>query len=189
MSGYRLHPITGSAARRWIAETHRHLPRLQGALFATAVKRGGQLVGVGTAGNPARVWQGTGRFVISRVAVLPGLEGVGDHAAPACTMIYGALCRAGKALGYQEAWTYTLPHESGKSLRAAGFWNMGLTKAEEWDRPSRSRQPAICADRKRRWVRPLTPEATIRIATPIIDAIVALARRFTFATHPQRRAA
>lgn len=63
-------PITGRAALAWIAETHRHLPKLQGALFAVAVRQGRELVGAGTVGNPPRVWQGTGRMVISRVAVL-----------------------------------------------------------------------------------------------------------------------
>lgn len=112
------------------------------------------MVGVGMAGNPARVWQGTGRVVISRVAVLEGLDTVGDHAAPACSMIYGALCRAARALGYRETWTYTLPEESGASLRAAGFRDMGLTRAEEWDRPSRSRAAAVRPEAKRRWMRP-----------------------------------
>lgn len=166
---FSLTPITGKAAIKWIAETHRHLPRLQGALFAVGVKFGHRLVGVATAGNPARVWQGTGRFVITRCAVLSDLPKVpandgDDHASPACTMLYGAMCRAGKALGYDEAWTYTLPHESGKSLRAAGFIDMGLTAGGEHDRPSRPRDPAICAAPKRRWARPLTPIGEASVA-------------------------
>lgn len=158
----RLVPVTGKAARRWIADNHRHLPRLQGALFAVGVANYDQLVGVGTAGNPPRVWQGTGRFVITRVAVVPDLPPITDrfgekHAFPACTMIYRALCRAGRALGYREAWTYTLPHESGQSLRAAGFIDMGLTDGGEHDRPSRARAPAVNAEPKRRWMRRLAP--------------------------------
>jgi hypothetical protein len=72
-----------------------------------------------------------------------------------CSMLYGALCRAGKALGYTEAWTYTLPHEPGISLRAAGFDRRGLTKGGEYDRPSRHRAPAVRPERKQRWVRRL----------------------------------
>jgi hypothetical protein len=69
-------------------------------------------------------------------------------------MIYGSLCRAAKALGYREAWTYTLPEEPGTSLRAAGFEEMGLTKASEtYSRPSRSRRPAVRPEAKRRWMR------------------------------------
>ena len=63
-------------------------------------------------------------------------------------MIYGALCRAARALGYHEAWTYTLPEETGVSLRAAGFREMGKTRAEEWDRPSRARSAAVRSDAK-----------------------------------------
>lgn len=155
MSAPQLVPVTGKAALRWIAQTHRHLPKLQGALFAVGVEQGGELVGVGTAGNPPRVWQGTGKFVITRVAVKPGLPGIGDHASPACTMILAALCRAGAALGYREAWTYTLPEESGLTLKAAGFIDKGMTAGGEHDRPSRPRAPAVRPEPKRRWMRKL----------------------------------
>ena len=161
MSGiYQLAPISGKAARKWIAETHRHLPKLQGAMFAAAVYLDGRLVGAATAGHGARVWNGTGRIVITRCAALPDLPGVGvnpktgePHAAPVCTMLYGALCRASHALGYREVWTYTLPWESGASLLAAGFEDMGLSREEEWDRPSRARGAAVCPQSKRRWRR------------------------------------
>jgi len=36
-------------------------------------------------------------------------------------MLYGALIRAAWALGYDRVLTYTLPEESGTSLRAAGW--------------------------------------------------------------------
>lgn len=162
MSKPAIAPITGKAAIAFIAAVHRHLPKLRGALWAVSVKHDGEVVGVGTAGNPPRVWQGTGRFVISRVAVKDGGSWhEGPHSAPYCSMIYGALCRAGKALGYDEAWTYTLPWEDGASLKAAGFIDMGLTSGGEWSRPSRSREPAVCPQVKRRWMRQLT------VANPI----------------------
>jgi len=142
----RIAPITVKAATAWVRETHRHLPRVQGGLFAVALFDD-QLRGVAIAGNPARVWQGTGRIVITRVST--------DGAENGCSMLYGAMCRAAKALGYREAWTYTLPDEPGTSLRAAGFQDMGLTRAEEWDRPSRSRAAAIRPEAKRRWLRRL----------------------------------
>ncbi len=120
---------------------------LQGGLFAVQVRVGEDCVGVGVAGNPSRVWQGSGRIVISRVAT--------EGAENACSMIYGALARAAKALGYREVWTYTLPEESGVSLRAAGFMDMGLTDGGEWDRPSRRRNAAVRPEQKRRWLRRL----------------------------------
>lgn len=145
-------PITVAAALRYVAEHHRHLPRLQGGLFAVAANDGVQTVGVAIAGNPPRVWQGTGRLIISRVAT----EG-GENT---CSLLLGAICRAAKALGYREAWTYTLPEEPGVSLRAAGFQDMGLTRGGEHDRPSRCRAPAVRADPKRRWMRQLAATPT-----------------------------
>lgn len=157
---FRIAPCTVKAALKQVKAWHRHLPDLQGGLFAARVLRGDICVGVGIAGNPSRVWQNTGRIVISRIAAQDGLPPVIDslgieHAAPACTKLYASLCRAAQALGYREAWTYTLPHEPGISLKAAGFIDMGMTDGGEHDRPSRRRKPAKCADPKRRWLRVL----------------------------------
>lgn len=141
--------ITVKKARRIVKRWHRHLPDVQGGLFAASVAIQSAVVGVAIAGNPPRVWQGTGRFVISRVAT-------NEHK-NACSKLYGAICRAAEALGYYEAWTYTLPEESGESLRGAGFEDMGLTGGGEHDRPSRPRKKAVRPDRKRRWLRALAP--------------------------------
>src|ERR1035437_1309431 len=95
----RLAPCTVKAAIRHVGELHRHLPALHGGLFAVQVlDETDQCLGVGVCGNPSRVWQNTGRVVITRCATA-GAEN-------ACSMVYGALCRAAKALGYREAWTY-----------------------------------------------------------------------------------
>jgi hypothetical protein len=144
----RVSDCTVKAAVRFVREHHRHLPSVQGGLFAArVVDYEGSTRGVGIAGNPARAWQGTGRIVITRIAT--------DGAPNACSMLYGALCAAAKSLGYIEAWTYTLPEEPGTSLRAAGFEDMGLTDGGEHDRPSRRRKPAVRPDKKRRWRRRL----------------------------------
>lgn len=144
----RLAPCTVSRALLFVADTHRHLPKLQGGLFAVAVVDDqGVIRGVGIAGNPPRVWQATGRLVISRVAT-DGFEN-------ACSMIYGALCRAAKALGYSEVWTYTLPEEPGASLRAAGFEEAGQTEGRSHSRPSRRREEPVRLEARTRWVRRL----------------------------------
>lgn len=151
-------PLTVKAALKKVREWHRHLPELQGGLFAAGcAESDGEIVGVGIAGNPSRVWQNTGRIVISRVAT--------DGHENACSALYGSLCRAAKALGYREVWTYTLPEEPGTSLRAAGFMNMGLTDGGEWDRSSRRRKAAVRNEQKRRWLRRLavpTPDGSHR---------------------------
>jgi hypothetical protein len=143
----RVVPTSIKAALQWVKVHHRHLPNLQGGMFAAAIADDKGICGVAVAGNGPRVWQGTGRLVITRVAT--------DGASNGCSMLYGAICRAGKALGYLEAWTYTLPDEPGTSLRAAGFTDMGLTDGGEWDRPSRRRSKAVRPEPKRRWKRVL----------------------------------
>ena len=141
-------PITVTAARRHVTLLHRHLPRVQGGLFAAAVvDAAGQTRGVAIAGNPAQAWQGTRRITILRCAT--------DGTPNACTKLYGAVCRAARALGYVEAWTYSFPDEPGTSLRAAGFAERGRTAGGEYSRPSRPRTAAIRPEPKRRWCRVL----------------------------------
>lgn len=138
-------PVTVAEARRLVKLWHRHLPDIQGGLFAASVVADRVCVGVAIAGLPARVWQGTRRIAITRVATT---------AEPmACSMLYGALCAAAKAIGYREAWTYTLPDEPGISLRAAGFQDKGVGRGGELDRPGRPRRPVKDARPKRRWMR------------------------------------
>lgn len=154
--GYSLAPVTVKAAQAWVQQHHRHLPKVQGGLFAASVCLDGEMVGVAIAGNPARVWQGTGRIAITRCAVLPELPGHGEHAAPACTMLYGALCRAAKALGYREAWTYSLGDEDGRSIKAAGFIFQGFSPASATWKVSRPGRAPVETGRKGRWMRHLT---------------------------------
>lgn len=144
-----IEPCSVKEARRLVKQWHRHLPDIQGGLFAAKVTVNSIPVGVAVAGNPARVWQGTGRILISRVAT--------DETKMASGKLYGAMCRAAEALGYREAWTYSLPEESGASLRGAGFIEMGLSDGGEHDRPSRHRKPAVRPDQKRRWRKVLKP--------------------------------
>lgn len=146
-------PCTVKAARRLVKAWHRHLEDVQGGLFAARVAIGGEVVGVALAGFPSRVWNDTGRIVISRVATTGQKN--------ACTKLYGAMCRAAEALGYVEAWTYTLPTEPGTSLRAAGFVDKGMTDGGEHDRPSRRRKPAKHPEPKRRWMRRLGSKAVV----------------------------
>lgn len=145
----KIAPCSVKAAKRFVFETHRHLKKVQGGLFAAkVVDDAGTCRAVALAGFGARVWNDTGRLTITRVA--------SDGAENACSMLYGALCRAAKALGYREVWTYTLPEENGASLKAAGFVDMGVSAGGEHDRPSRRRARAVRPDPKRRWCRVLT---------------------------------
>jgi hypothetical protein len=147
-----LAPCTVKEARRLVKLWHRHLEDVQGGLFAAKVVDGADVLGVAIAGNPARVWQGEAKLVISRVAT-PS-EGARRNT---CSMLYGALSRAARSLGYREVWTYTLPEEDGASVKAANFEYMGVGKGGNHGRVLRPRNPAKRAEPKHRWRLVLKP--------------------------------
>lgn len=107
-------PITLKAANRFVVEHHRHNDEDTGWLFGSSLWVGDELRSVAIAGRPKGRGFDDGLTVeITRVCTL------GDP--NACSMLYGALCRAAKALGYRRAITYTLEEEPGISPAAAGF--------------------------------------------------------------------
>lgn len=146
-----LRPLSVSGARRLMPTLHRRRPRIVGALFATSVYAGAELVGIACASEP-KAPRSRGRAIveISRVATNGARNG--------CSKLYGALCRAAASLGYVRAVTFTDPDESGVSLRAAGFRDDGLTREQHWDRPSsraRGKKRSAELSQVRRWVREL----------------------------------
>lgn len=144
----RFVPVTQREAHEWVRATHRHLSAPRGDLFRVGLEVGGALVAVGIAGRPCRMLQDGTTVEFLRIASTADIE------VNACSRLYGALRRAGQALGYRRFVTYTLEHEPGTSLRAAGFHDDGLTDGGEWNRPSRTRAAAEQPGRKRRWIWP-----------------------------------
>ena len=61
--------------------------------------------------------------------------------ADVCSNLYARAVRIGREMGYRRFLTYTLPAESGSSLRAVGFQPDGIVKdtGAGWDSPSRPR--------------------------------------------------
>ena len=107
-------PITRSEARLFVAKYHRHNNPPSVCVFQVGLERNGDLVGVAIGGRPLARTHCDGRTIeILRVAT--------DGTRNACSMLYGACCRASSALGYTRVVTYTLESESGASLKAAGF--------------------------------------------------------------------
>jgi hypothetical protein len=107
-------PIALKAANRFIIEHHRHNEDVTGWLFGSSLWIGDELRSVGIAGRPTGRGFDDGLTVeITRVCTLGDIN--------ACSMLYGALCRAAKAIGYRRAITYTLEGELGTSPAAAGF--------------------------------------------------------------------
>ena len=153
-------PVTLREAKRFVNGEHRHNEAPVGWAFGVGIKKDGELVGVAMAGRPsARKLQAADPYLIeiTRITTLGHKN--------ACTMLYGAVCRAAKALGYRTAITYTLPEEGGASVRAAGFvLDAELPDPGPWSSPSRPRyEETLLGPRKHpsgpkiRWRRELVP--------------------------------
>lgn len=110
----RVVPITLTQAKAFIAEHHRHNKPPTGWKFGVGLRLGGALVGVATAGRPvARHYDDGLTLEVNRTCT--------DGTRNANSMLYGAVWRAAKAMGYLRCITYTQADETGASLRAAGW--------------------------------------------------------------------
>ena len=138
-------PLSLGEANAFVGRVHRHHPPTVGGKFAVGVaNEAGEIVGVGIAGRPVARHLDDGWTVeVNRVAT--------DGARNACSMIYGALWRAAKALGYRKAVTYTLASESGASLRGAGWDTVAEVTGRSWNCDSRPRVDKHPTQNKIRW--------------------------------------
>jgi hypothetical protein len=137
MTNLRIVPVTRDQVVEFIEAWHRHHQPPQGYKFALGVARADVLVGVATAGRPvARAFDDGLTLEVTRVAT--------DGTAHACSALYGACWRAGKAMGYRRILTYTQEGESGASLRAAGWLNVAQRAARSgWDTSTRRRDNGL----------------------------------------------
>jgi hypothetical protein len=108
-------PITFRAACAFVAELHRHNKPPRGHKFSIGLNdERGDLVGVAMAGRPvARHFDDGLTLEVNRTCT--------DGTRNANSMLYGAVWRAAKAMGYTRCITYTQADETGASLRAAGW--------------------------------------------------------------------
>lgn len=146
-----LRPCTVKRALPFVAQVHRRLPKVQGAMWATSVWASGEMVGVALVGHPARELMDD-TLAVLRVAVIEGHRN-------GCSMLYGACSRAARALGAENLVTYTHEDETGISLKAAGWIYGGLTDGGEHSRPSRQRALALDQKPKHRWWAPWSKRA------------------------------
>lgn len=107
-------PVSFQTACKFVASLHRHNKPPVGHKFSIGLISNGVLVGVAIAGRPiARHFDNGLTLEVSRTCT--------DGTRNANSMLYGAVWRAGKAMGYKRLITYTQANESGESLRGAGF--------------------------------------------------------------------
>lgn len=144
-SGLTLVPITLREANAMVARLHRHHRPARGCICCVAAAMATEVVGVAIVGRPlARALQDGWTAEVLRVAT--------DGTKNASSLLYGACWRAAKALGYRRLVTYTLPTESGVSLRAAGWCLVAeKTGGGSWSRHNRPRVDMHPTQAKLRW--------------------------------------
>lgn len=109
-------PVTFAEMCAFVQLHHRHHAPPQGWKFGCGVMRAGVLVGVGSAARPVA------REIQTREPrTLEVRRTCTDGTRNANSMLYGALWRAARALGWTRCITYTQAGEDGASLRAAGW--------------------------------------------------------------------
>ena len=137
-------PCDLSEANAFVELHHRHHGPVVGHKFSLAVAKGDTVCGVAIVGRPvARMLDDGLTLEITRVAT--------DGTKDACSALYGAARRAAFALGYRRLVTYTLPSESGASLRGAGYRCIGEAGGGTWSCPSRPRVDKHPLQTKLRW--------------------------------------
>ena len=110
----KLVPITFKKANEFVKQHHRHHKPVVGHKFSVACQNDGVLCGVAIAGRPVSRHLDNGFTIeVNRLCT--------DGTKNACSMLYSAVWRIAKPMGYKKAITYILESESGTSLRAAGW--------------------------------------------------------------------
>lgn len=145
-------PLSFREAKGYVARYHRHNTAPQGHKFSIGLtaQNEEQCVGVAIASIPKARMQNDGYTLeINRVCCDPCY-------ANACSKLYGAVVRSGRAMGYRRFITYTLPEESGSSVKAVGFHLDGIVPPtpDGWDTRKRPRAlpTRYPAGQKLRWV-------------------------------------
>ncbi len=127
-------PIHLKEANEFIKQHHRHhRPVRHGYKFCVAVADNGRICGVAIVGLPlARHLMDGWTLEVRRTCT--------DGTKNANSMLYATCWKVARALGYKRLITYTLPEESGASLKAAGWRCVGKTQGDTWDRPNIGRR-------------------------------------------------
>lgn len=129
-----IRPCDLKTAMTFVGRNHRHNKPPNGHKFSIACYDDDRLCGVAMVGWPVARMLANGLTVeVTRNCT--------DGTYNACSMLYGACCRAAKALGYKRIITYTLQSEPGTSLKASG-WKIAAENVGggSWSSPSRPRE-------------------------------------------------
>ena len=137
-------PVTLEEANAFVSKWHRHHKAVPGAKFCVGVANDGTMCGVAIVGRPvARMLDDGWTLEVNRTCT--------DGTRNANSLLYSAARRAAWALGYKRLITYTLPEETGASLRGAGFRTVGEAGGGPWSRESRPRIDTHPQQKKIKW--------------------------------------
>ncbi len=141
-------PMLLREANAFVDKHHRHSKKVRGYKWAIGLEHEGRLVGVAIVGRTvARLLHEPTTAELLRLCT--------SKAAPrnAESKLYARARRIWQLMGGTRIVTYTLPTESGASLRGAGLKEPGAeVRPQQWGRPSRRRRStAIGTKPKQRW--------------------------------------
>lgn len=124
--------LTLDEANAFVASHHRHHRPVIRHVFSIACAEAGRICGVAMVGRPvARMRDDGVTAEVTRLCT--------DGTKNACSFLYGASARAAFALGFKRIGTYILAEESGVSLYASGWRQIGEVRGRSWSCPSRPR--------------------------------------------------
>jgi len=140
----RLIPIRLDEANEFVRRYHRHHQPVPGAKFSLGALFNEKLVGVAMVGRPIARHLDDGMTLEVNRTCTDGTKNVNSF-------LYGRTWRAAQALGYTRLITYTLPEESGASLRGAGWKLLGKRGGGTWNRKARPRYDRHPTGQKLLW--------------------------------------
>lgn len=144
MKSLHIVPCSLSEANAFVLEHHRHHKPVVGHKFSLAVADELSIRGVAIVGRPiSRMLDDGWTLEVNRVAT--------DGCENACSALYGACWRVAKNLGYRKLITYILGTETGTSLIASGWRNVGKAGGGSWNCKSRPRIDTALQQTKIKW--------------------------------------
>lgn len=148
----RLRHVELAEANAFVERLHRHHKRVQGHRFSLGAEVEEELVGVVIVGRPVGGNNQHDWLEVTRLCT--------DGTRNACSFLYSAAARAGRALGYLRIQTFILAEEPGSSLKAANWSFDRLSHPPGWRNDSESRAARVVPDtlyeRKQLWCLDLT---------------------------------
>jgi hypothetical protein len=157
--GLRVVPCTIREANAYIKAFHRHSRPVQAALFAVRVTDAmGVVRGAAIVGRPISRLLDVGVHGERKRRTAELVRMATDTTWNVSSLLYGAVRRICKEMGFETLITYTLQEEGGASLRASGWVCEREAGGQQWNSPSRSRLHNSLYDQpKYRWQCTLNP--------------------------------